>query len=76
MNLFPSASNENFVPSIVAGVEEAPSVAAMSPRFDATDGKSMLCLLRDPTGATCSYEPNPGPWRGYVDLEHSTYAST
>jgi len=40
--------------------------------FDATDGKSMLCLLRDPSGATCDYPPNPGPWRPWLDMEHST----
>ena len=32
----------------------------------------MLCLLADPTGATCAYAPNPGPWRAFIDLEHST----
>lgn len=40
--------------------------------FDAADGKSLLCLLADPTGkAHCPYPPNPGPWRAYIDLEHS-----
>ena len=32
----------------------------------------MLCLLTDPTGTRCEYAPNPGPWRQYLDLEHST----
>lgn len=50
----------------------ASSVAAQSPPFDAADGKSMLCLLRDPSGLRCDYAPNPGPWRTFVDLEHST----
>ena len=48
----------------------APSWA--QPPFDPTDGKSMLCLLTDPTGTRCEYAPNPGPWRQYLDLEHST----
>lgn len=40
--------------------------------FAAEDGKSMLCLLRDPTGKTnCDYAPNPGPWRQWLDLEHA-----
>lgn len=43
-----------------------------TPAFDAADGKSLLCLLRDPSGATCEYAPNPGPWRRWLDLEHST----
>ena len=38
--------------------------------FSATDGKSLLCLLKDPSGDTCDYAPNPGPWRTWVDLEH------
>ena len=41
--------------------------------FKATDGKSLLCLLADPTGrAHCDYAPNPGPWRLFLDMEHST----
>ncbi len=32
----------------------------------------LLCLLRDPSGATCDYAPNPGPWRPWLDMEHST----
>ena len=39
--------------------------------FDPADGKSLLCLLTDPTGASCDYAPNPGPWRTYIDMEHS-----
>ena len=42
-------------------------------KFDKTDGKSLLCLLRDPSGKSdCDYPPNPGAWRSWVDLEHST----
>ena len=42
-------------------------------RFNVTDGKSLLCLLSDPTGKeSCAYEVNPGPWRSHIDLEHST----
>ena len=40
--------------------------------FQAEDGKSLLCLLQDPSGKTCAYSPNPGPWRKYIDMEHST----
>jgi len=41
--------------------------------FAPEDGKSMLCLLKDPTGvADCDYPPNPGPWRRWIDMEHST----
>jgi hypothetical protein len=41
--------------------------------FAQEDGKSLLCLLRDPTGTTdCDYPPNPGPWRQWIDMEHST----
>lgn len=33
----------------------------------------MLCLLRDKTGkSACDYPPNPGPWRQWIDMEHST----
>lgn len=39
--------------------------------FDPADGKSLLCLAFDPTGGTCDYPLNPGPWRRYIDLEHS-----
>ena len=40
--------------------------------FKKEDGKSMLCLLRDPTGTKhCDYPGNPGPWRPFLDLEHS-----
>lgn len=46
--------------------------AAPAGHFKPEDGKSMLCLLQDPTGATCDYSPNPGPWREFLDLEHST----
>ena len=31
--------------------------------FKPEDGKSLLCLLKDPSGAGCDYAPNPGPWR-------------
>tara|TARA_B110001452_G_scaffold198806_1_gene168763 strand:+ start:229 stop:1968 length:1740 start_codon:yes stop_codon:yes gene_type:complete len=57
------ASNASLVPAAGSSSRRA---------FDATDGKSMLCLLRDPSGATCDYAPNPGPWRTWLDLEHST----
>ena len=40
--------------------------------FKPEDGKSMLCLLKDPTGQKCDYAPNPGAWRQYLDMEHST----
>lgn len=40
--------------------------------FKPEDGKSLLCLLKDPTGATCDYAGNPGPWRQALDMEHST----
>eukprot|EP01062_Namystynia_karyoxenos_P022380 TRINITY_DN18574_c0_g1_i1.p1 TRINITY_DN18574_c0_g1~~TRINITY_DN18574_c0_g1_i1.p1 ORF type:complete len:561 (+),score=130.00 TRINITY_DN18574_c0_g1_i1:75-1685(+) len=40
--------------------------------FQPEDGKSLLCLLRDPSGLTCPYSPNPGPWRKWIDMEHST----
>ena len=58
--------------TIVDAAGLAGTVAKRRPRFDATDGKSMLCLLADPTGSRCGYAPNPGPWREWVDLEHST----
>ena len=39
----------------------------------AEDGKSLLCLLKDPTGRShCDYALNPGPWRGWIDMEHNT----
>eukprot|EP01051_Picozoa_sp_SAG22_P010660 SAG22_NODE_970_length_6231_cov_2.345890_5_plen_320_part_00 len=49
------------------------AVATIPPgHFAEEDGKSMLCLLRDPTGKQhCGYKGNPGPWREYLDLEHS-----
>jgi len=41
--------------------------------FHETDGRSLLCLLRDPTGSRhCDYPPNPGRWRRWIDMEHST----
>jgi arylsulfatase A-like enzyme len=40
--------------------------------FLPTDGKSMRCLLRDPSGQACDYAVNPGPWRQWIDMEHST----
>ena len=58
--------------TIVDAAGLSATVAKLKPAFDATDGKSMLCLLTDPMGAKCGYKPNPGPWRTYVDLEHST----
>lgn len=40
--------------------------------FEAADGRSLLCLLADPTGTCpCAYPPNPGRWRPYIDLEHA-----
>eukprot|EP00049_Salpingoeca_infusionum_P014912 m.285382 g.285382 ORF g.285382 m.285382 type:complete len:718 (+) comp15775_c2_seq4:31-2184(+) len=39
--------------------------------FRPEDGKSILCLLQDPSGQNCSYAPNPGPWREYLDMEHA-----
>ena len=39
--------------------------------FQSEDGKSMLCLLKDPTGeSNCTYSLNPGPWRTMLDMEH------
>ena len=40
--------------------------------YQAEDGKSVLCLLKDPSGKTCEYQPNPGPWREWIDMEHNT----
>jgi arylsulfatase A-like enzyme len=41
--------------------------------FHKADGRSLLCLLRDPTGMRhCDYPPNPGRWRRWVDMEHGT----
>lgn len=40
--------------------------------FVKEDGKSLLCLLVDSTGKNCDYQLNPGPWRSWIDLEHST----
>mmetsp|Transcript_45911 Transcript_45911/g.120372 ORF Transcript_45911/g.120372 Transcript_45911/m.120372 type:complete len:204 (+) Transcript_45911:845-1456(+) len=54
----------------IAGLADA--TAQLPPAFDASDGKSMLCLLTDPSGSQCDYAPNPGPWRAWIDLEHST----
>tara|TARA_B110000208_G_scaffold188974_1_gene249677 strand:- start:996 stop:3248 length:2253 start_codon:yes stop_codon:yes gene_type:complete len=59
-------------------VIDAAGLAAMSGvapagHYMAEDGKSLLCLLYDPTGLQdCAYPLNPGPWREWVDLEHST----
>ena len=39
--------------------------------FKPEDGKSMLCLLNDPTGLVCPYSLNPGPWRSSLDMEHN-----
>lgn len=40
--------------------------------FQPEDGKSMLCLLQDPTGVSnCTYSLNPGPWRTHIDMEHN-----
>lgn len=33
------------------------------------DGASLLCLVRDPSGASCN---NGAGWRSVLDLEHST----
>merc|ERR1711971_968963 len=65
--------------TIVDAVGLATNATLVPPReaeglgaFDASDGKSMLCLLRDPSGLQhCDYAPNPGPWRSWIDLEHS-----
>jgi arylsulfatase len=44
-----------------------------SDHFDEHDGKSLLCLLRDSSGKeSCNYKINPGPWREWIDMEHST----
>eukprot|EP01065_Artemidia_motanka_P015740 TRINITY_DN1946_c0_g1_i1.p1 TRINITY_DN1946_c0_g1~~TRINITY_DN1946_c0_g1_i1.p1 ORF type:complete len:709 (+),score=203.71 TRINITY_DN1946_c0_g1_i1:155-2128(+) len=53
---------------------DAGGAAAAVPQgtFKKEDGKSILCLLKDPTGQTCDYSPNPGPWRQWLDMEHST----
>jgi arylsulfatase A-like enzyme len=41
-------------------------------QFAREDGKSLLCLIRDPTGkSSCNYPPNPGPWRQWIDMEHN-----
>eukprot|EP00041_Stephanoeca_diplocostata_P024170 m.605606 g.605606 ORF g.605606 m.605606 type:complete len:717 (+) comp22466_c0_seq1:74-2224(+) len=56
--------------TVVDAAQATASVPAGS--FQAEDGKSMLCLLQDPTGQKCSYALNPGPWRQVLDLEHST----
>jgi len=41
--------------------------------FRKEDGKSLMCLLRDPSGKKhCDYAPNPGPWRKWIDMEHDT----
>lgn len=62
------ASNASLVPPQGSAGGRGGRVA-----FDARDGKSMLCLLRDPSGLKhCDYAPNPGPWRKWIDLEHST----
>ena len=53
-------------------VDAAGLASQVRESFKAEDGKSLLCLLRDPTGRTCAYQPNPGPWRSFVDMEHST----
>ena len=40
--------------------------------FTPEDGKSMLCLLKDPSGKShCQYVLNPGPWRTTLDMEHN-----
>jgi len=41
------------------------------PNGQIVNGSSWACLVKkDPTGSTCG--PSNGPWRSYVDLEHST----
>ena len=63
---------------VLRTVIDAAGLAAMSGvapagHYMAEDGKSLLCLLYDPTGLQdCDYPLNPGPWREWVDLEHST----
>ena len=57
----------------VANLTESLSAVLPSNHFDANDGKSLLCLLQDSSGLEhCSYEINPGPWREWIDMEHST----
>ena len=58
--------------TLVDAAGAAGAAASHGPAFDANDGKSLLCLLRDPSGRACDYAPNPGPWRTIIDLEHST----
>ena len=57
----------------IANLTESLSAVLPKNHFDANDGKSLLCLLQDSSGKeSCSYEINPGPWRSWIDLEHST----
>ena len=53
-------------------IDAAEAQLPQSQSFNKTDGKSLLCLLADPSGSTCDYQGNPGPWRQWLDLEHST----
>eukprot|EP00929_Paragymnodinium_shiwhaense_P012130 TRINITY_DN11881_c0_g1_i2.p1 TRINITY_DN11881_c0_g1~~TRINITY_DN11881_c0_g1_i2.p1 ORF type:complete len:575 (-),score=79.99 TRINITY_DN11881_c0_g1_i2:150-1874(-) len=66
--------------TIVDAAELSHDAALVPPRsstsanvFAEEDGKSLLCLLKDPSGkAHCDYPPNPGPWRKWIDMEHNT----
>eukprot|EP00927_Polykrikos_kofoidii_P062626 TRINITY_DN57425_c0_g1_i1.p1 TRINITY_DN57425_c0_g1~~TRINITY_DN57425_c0_g1_i1.p1 ORF type:complete len:588 (+),score=47.09 TRINITY_DN57425_c0_g1_i1:75-1838(+) len=50
-----------------------PPIRVASMGFAPEDGRSLLCLLRDPSGTSdCDYPPNPGPWRRWIDMEHAT----
>ena len=60
-----AASNASLVPP-----RGPPQPLAPWSTFDAADGKSLLCLLADPSGAVCDYAPKPGPWRRWIDMEH------
>ena len=57
------------------GVSDDPSnPIAPDGHFAVEDGKSLLCLLKDPTGRShCDYAANPGPWRPWIDMEHNTF---
>jgi arylsulfatase A-like enzyme len=52
-----------------AGLGETGTIGMFKPE----DGKPVTCLLRDPTGASpCAFAGMKGPWRKWLDLEHST----
>jgi arylsulfatase A-like enzyme len=53
----------------VAGLGQSVGAGLFKPE----DGKPVTCLLTDPTGATaCEFAGLSGPWRKWLDLEHST----